>query len=128
MEAALLFARLEDCVDYMDININYIDDITIVELNGVFDSNTAYSVQETILPLADSSSKLLLDMSNVTYMSSAGLRILLLLYRRIGENIGRIIVTGLSESLSEVMAITGFLDFFTVASNRDVGLEKLRGA
>jgi anti-sigma B factor antagonist len=128
MEAALLFAGLEDCVDYMDINIHHIDDITIVELNGVFDSNTAYSVQETILPLADSSSKLLLDMSNVTYMSSAGLRILLLLYRRISENIGRIIVTGLSESLSEVMAITGFLDFFTVATNRDVGLENLRSA
>lgn len=128
MEAALIFAGLEDCVDYMDISINYVDDITVVELNGVFDSNTAYSVQESILPLADSSNKLLLDMTNVTYMSSAGLRILLLLYRRISENIGRIIVTGLSESLSEVMAITGFLDFFTIALSRDLGIESLRRA
>lgn len=128
MEPVVTFAQLEDCVDFMDIHINTIDGVTVIELEGSFDSKAAHDAQEIILPATDSSTKILLDMSKVTYMSSAGLRILLLLYRRISENIGHIIITGLSEELRDVMSITGFLDFFATAANRETAMKNLKSA
>jgi anti-sigma B factor antagonist len=57
-------------------------------------------------------------------MSSAGLRTLLVLQRKAAEktieeqNI-QIILVGLSEEIRDTMAITGFLDFFTVCETID---------
>lgn len=123
-----LFVLSEDCYDRMDININQLDDITIVELEGSFDSNAAYETQDQILSAVGTNNKMLLDMSKVTYMSSAGLRILLLIYRRISSNIGHVVITGLSEELRDIMSITGFLDFFTTYDNRDAGVKSLRSS
>jgi anti-sigma B factor antagonist len=111
-----------NCVELMDVNVEKVGSIIVVEMFGELDSVSAPDVQAEVLPLADDGSKVLLDMSNVTYMSSAGLRILLLLYRRINENVGKIVLIGLNEEVKDVMAITGFLDFFDVAADRHSAL------
>jgi anti-sigma B factor antagonist len=114
-------------VAMIQVNTEKIGNITIVELAGVLDAITAPQVQEAILPLADHGSRIMLDMSHVTYMSSAGLRMLLLLYRRINEDdhTGQIVLSGLNEDLEDVMAITGFLDFFTTVEDREAGMRIL---
>jgi anti-sigma B factor antagonist len=66
----------------MEIVTKTVGEITIVELSGDIDANTAPKVQEQVLPLAESGAKLLLNMTEVPYMSSAGLRSLLALYRQ----------------------------------------------
>ncbi|MDX1993031.1 MAG: STAS domain-containing protein [bacterium] len=109
----------------MDINVEKVGQITVVEMTGQLDSTNASNVQQHILSLAEQNSKILLDLSNVTYMSSAGLRILLLLYRRIRDNIGNVVIAGLSEEVRDVMAITGFLDCFTTFDSRNAGLRAL---
>jgi len=109
----------------MDINVEKIGQITVIEMFGELDSNTAPGIQQQIMPLVEKNSKILLDMSHVTYMSSAGLRTLLLLYRRIRDNIGHIVIAGLSDEVRDVMAITGFLDCFATFENRTAGLKAL---
>lgn len=109
----------------MNINIENINQITIVEMSGELDSNTVPFIQQQVLPLAQKHSKIVLDMSNVTYMSSAGLRMLLLLYRHMRENIGAVVLAGLSEEVKDVMAITGFLDCFTTFESRSAGIKAL---
>ncbi|HEX2621574.1 MAG TPA: STAS domain-containing protein, partial [Phototrophicaceae bacterium] len=69
---------------------------------------------------------ILLDMSHVTYLSSAGLRMLLLLYRRIRENNGKMVLTGLTEEVADIMQITGFLDLFSTFDKRATGLQALQ--
>jgi len=96
----------------MEINIRIVNHVTVVDLGGEIDANTAAVAQETILPLAGSGGKLLLEMTRVTYMSSAGLRLLLSTYRRISGTGGHVVLVGLSDDLRETMSMTGFLDFF----------------
>ena len=48
----------------------------------------------------------------MAYMSSAGLRMLLVIYRTIVGQGGKVVLVGLSEELQDTMALTGFLDFF----------------
>lgn len=100
-------------------------EITIIKLVGEVNYNTAPSVETQILPLARPQAKLLLDMTQVSYMSSAGLRLLLALYRRIGTNDGQIVLVGLSEEIKDAMSVTGFLDFFKSCDTLEAGLAQM---
>ncbi len=62
----------------MKINTQTVKEVTAVEITGDIDANTAPKVTETVLPLVQPGSKILMNMSGVPYMSSAGLRSLLL--------------------------------------------------
>ncbi len=112
----------------MDNNVKTSDEITVIEIVGELDTSTAHNVQNQILPMAERSRKILLDMTEVTYMSSAGLRILLLLYRTIQEKHGEIVIVGLSEEIRDIMSITGFLDFFITFGSREDGIKSLEGS
>lgn len=109
----------------MDINIKKLKDVTVVEMAGDIDANTAPTVQKEVLPLAQPGSKILLDMTKVPYTSSAGLRLLLSLYRQVTGNNGQLVLVGLSEEIQDTMSITGFLDFFTRCDDLDAGLKVL---
>ncbi len=110
----------------MEITIKSLDVGTVVELTGDVDANTAPKVQEKVLPLAGPESKILVDMTNVPYMSSAGLRMLLSLYRQTTAKEGKLVLVGLSEDLRDTMSVTGFLDFFVTRDTLDAGLEALQ--
>jgi anti-sigma B factor antagonist len=110
----------------MDIQVKTIDDVTVVNLTGEINGRNAPDVQEHLLPLALPSCKLLLNMSGVSYMSSAGLRTLLMLYRQIDNQSGCIVLSNLQEMIQDMMSITGFLDFFTSYETEDQGIAYLR--
>ena len=110
----------------MEIKIQTIEDIQVAVLAGEVNSTTAPEVSEEILPLAQPGSKILLDMSGVSYMSSAGLRILLSLYRQTEAKSGKLVLVGLSEDLRDTMTVTGFLDFFTTSDTLEAGLALLK--
>lgn len=111
----------------MDIQFKTIDDITVVTLNGEITGRNAPAVQEKLLPLVVAKCKLLLNMSGVTYMSSAGLRTLLMLYRQIDNQNGCVALSNLQEAIQDMMSVTGFLDFFTAYATEEEGINALRG-
>jgi anti-sigma B factor antagonist len=96
----------------MEVTVAERDGITVVTLNGELNSSTAELVQERLLELTGPGCKIVLDMSGVSYISSVGLRALLLLYRATTRQDGRIVLCGLTEMVYDTMFITGFLDFF----------------
>jgi anti-sigma B factor antagonist len=107
------------------LSVNTLQQVTVIEIAGDVDANTAALVQAKVLPLAQPKAKLLLDMTKVPYMSSAGLRMLLSVYRQVGSKNGQIVLVGLVEEIKDTMSITGFLDFFTTRDTLDSGLEAL---
>ncbi|NCS26016.1 MAG: anti-sigma factor antagonist [Microcystis aeruginosa BS13-02] len=106
----------------MLIEINTQNNVQIVALTGQIDASTAPSITDTILPLIGSNSKILLDMTQVPYMSSAGLRTLLSLYRQITATAGGLVLVGLSEEIQDTMTVTGFLKFFKTSQSVAEGL------
>jgi anti-sigma B factor antagonist len=107
----------------MDVQTINIDDVTVVSVTGELDGKTAPEAQSQILPLAQPGCKLLINMSGVPYMSSAGLRMMLLIYRQISGNDGRAILVGLSEEIKDTMEVTGFLNYFETRDTYETGLE-----
>ena len=102
--------------------------ITVVRLDGEINSGTAEMVQESLLELVEPGGKIALEMSGVTYISSVGLRALLLLYREISHQDGRIVLCGLTEMVYDTMFITGFLEFFETYETCAAGQAALAGA
>jgi anti-anti-sigma factor len=54
--------------------------------------------------------KVVLDMGAVTYITSTGVRTLLTLYHQVKKAGGRVVLCGLSEMVSEVLAVMRFID------------------
>jgi anti-sigma B factor antagonist len=110
----------------MDIQTTATGDATILSVSGEIDGSTAPLLQEQVIAHTQPGSKILLDMTNVPFMSSAGLRVLLLLYRQISGGGGQVVLVGLSESLQDTMTATGFLKYFKTTDDINAGLEALR--
>jgi anti-sigma B factor antagonist len=109
----------------MEINVKAIGQVMVLEVAGDIDSSTAPPAQERMLPLVQLGSRIVLDMSGVGYMSSAGLRMLLSMYRQASRQNGSMVLVGLPEEIKDTMSITGFLNFFTIRDTVDEGLKVL---
>jgi anti-sigma B factor antagonist len=103
----------------MNVQMRQEDGIDIVELQGSLDGKTAPDVREQLRPVLARAQRLILDMSRVDYLSSAGLRLLLLAYREITAAHGKVVLFGVSPEIQTVMSHTGFLSFFTLANSRE---------
>ena len=110
----------------MQVDVKTQGDIAIATLAGEIDGKTAPEVQDRLLPVIADHSKLVIDMSQVTFLSSAGLRTLLLLYRQASTHNGKVALAGLQESIQDVMSITGFLNYFKVTKSVDEALKAVQ--
>ena len=109
----------------MEIRQEAVGNATVFTIEGDIDGNTAPDAQAQIIPLASPDAKIAVDMSGVAYMSSAGLRMLLVIYRTIMGQGGKVVLVGLSEELQDTMTLTGFMDFFDNYDNLDEGVAAL---
>ncbi|WP_428263920.1 STAS domain-containing protein [Haliangium sp.] len=112
----------------MDIDIRTDQDITVIELAGDLDTNTSREVQAQILPLVSAHGKMIVDLTGVSYMSSAGLRVLLSLYRHTSNQDGILVLVGVAEEIRDTMEITGFWDFFQTCASLDDAMSRLRAS
>ncbi len=108
----------------MELHIKTVDHIHVVEIRGEIDGKTAPEIQQTLQAELDDLAHIVFDMSQVEYMSSAGLRMLLSMYRQVKEQQGHIVLTGLSEDIREIMSITGFLNHFTIRETLEDGMKE----
>jgi anti-sigma B factor antagonist len=109
----------------IEIIVETLQKVNVVRAVGEIDAASAAAVQQKILPLSVPGCQVILDFSKVAYMSSAGLRMLLSVYRQISGNQGRIVLVGLSDELKDTMSMTGFLGYFTVQDTLETGLQEL---
>ena len=109
----------------MEISTSSLDGTTIISVDGEIDANTAPEAQDKILPLATPGCRLVLNLTNVPYMSSAGLRILLATYRQISSGGGKVVLVGVAEEIKDTMSVTGFIRFFKVCDTIQEGVEAL---
>jgi anti-sigma B factor antagonist len=110
----------------MEITLNTIDQVQVAKISGDIDASTAPSVTEAVLPLVQPESRIVLDMTEVPYMSSAGLRTLLSMYRQVTAKNGKLILVGLSEEIQDTMTVTGFLNFFKTSDTVEEALKALQ--
>ncbi len=89
--------------------------VITVELIGRLDTAAAQEVSDKILPLQDKADKtIVLDCSQLNYISSSGLRIFLALRKASAVKGGKVIVKSINDDIRTVFMMTGFLNLFEI--------------
>lgn len=105
----------------MEVNISKQGEVAIVQLNGRLDANTSGEVETQLIPVFDSGEKkIIIDFSRLDYISSAGLRVLLLAAKKSKALNSELKLSGLKPHVIEVFDIAGFSAIFSIyGTNED---------
>ncbi len=99
----------------MDISTEQIDTTTVVRLSGNLDTNTSGPAHEKLEALIEQGNMhLLVNLRQVAFVSSAGLRILLATAKRLNGTEGSLKISNLNETVNEVFEISGFNSILNV--------------
>ena len=83
-------------------------------LEGRLDTTTAPQLQAELIPEFDNARNIVLNFSKLDYVSSAGLRVLLVGEKTAKAKGGRMIITNVSEEIQEVFDMTGFAEILHI--------------
>ncbi|MEO5903257.1 MAG: STAS domain-containing protein [Gemmatimonadaceae bacterium] len=92
----------------MQISTRTNNDIHIVAIAGSLDSTTSPEAQKALAAVLTNAKKVALDFSDLDYISSAGLRVLLGAAKQLRASGGTLGMFGLNQSVREVFEISGF--------------------
>lgn len=99
------------------------DDVCILALSGRLDTETAADVELALQDLlAAGEKRFLVDLSGIGYVSSAGLRVLLALAKKLGGAKDSLRLCGLNASVKQVFDVAGFSKLFAILPDRDAAL------
>ena len=82
-------------------------------VSGRLDTQTAPELEAELDSILPALKELTFDMTNLEYVSSAGLRVILKAQKAMNAQ-GSMKLTGVNDSIMEVFDITGFLDILTI--------------
>jgi anti-anti-sigma factor len=104
----------------MDIKEEKRGKVKIVGLRGRLDANSSQGVENQLLALMNQGEdRLVLDFSELTYMSSLGLRVLMVVAKNIKQVNGKLALSGLNDHIYEIFKIARFTNIFSIYPNRD---------
>jgi len=99
----------------MDIKITQEENKTIVVLNGRIDTTNADQFQQDVAPLMEGENPNIdIDCTDMSYTSSQGLRIFLMLQKSVRARGGKMVMRNMNPQVKEVFDITGFSNIITI--------------
>lgn len=102
-------------------------EIVVLKLKGSFDSSAASGAEAGFAAaLGGDVPHLAIDFTELDYISSAGLRVLLILARKVQEMRGKVALFGLLENVREVFAVSGFDRIFAIVGDRAAAVATVR--
>ena len=91
----------------MTINVERDFELVTLGIAGRLDTTTAPNLESVVAELSEDVKELVFDMSELEYISSAGIRVLLGAYKKMHLNNGMMRIEKPNETVSEVFEMTG---------------------
>ena len=108
----------------MDLSIEELGEVKAVRITGKLDTQTSPAAQDKLLALIDGgAAKILIDLEELDYISSWGLRILLVAVKRLDASGGQLRVCNPNKTVQEIFEISGFVEILSVYANKTEALE-----
>ena len=110
----------------MDINEDRKADAVVLALSGKLDATTAKAFENKIFSVIDSGAqRLVIDLSQLDYVSSSGLRVFLLAAKRLQPTNGKVSLCGLQDHIRQVFDLAGFSSILSIYGSRDEAIKGL---
>ncbi len=108
----------------MDFTVDQFGDVRTVRIAGNLDTQTAPVAQEQLIQLIDNgATKILIDFEDLNYISSTGLRMLLVALNRLEGTSGQLRICNPNTMVREVFETSGFLEIFSVYKSQAEALD-----
>jgi len=108
----------------MNITTTANGEVKVIALNGNFDTNTSPDAEAHLNALInEGTTKIIVDLKDINYISSAGLRVLLVTTKLLKSKGGECRICNLNEMVQEVFDISGFNMIFGVFQSEDDALK-----
>ena len=101
----------------MRLEVDEENDKSIIHVNGRIDATTAPQLENQLNTLLDGNQiRLIVDFNNVDYLSSAGMRVLLAMTKRVQTlQGGMIVLHSLHDDVMEIIRMAGFEQILKIA-------------
>jgi anti-sigma B factor antagonist len=110
----------------MEISERRTADIVTLSLSGKLDTTSAKAFEEKVLGRIESGERrIVIDLAQLDYVSSAGLRVLLLASKRLSSANGKIALCSLKDQVKEVFDIAGFSSIFSIYGSHDEAIKNI---
>jgi len=102
------------------------DNFIILELEGRLDTNTASALEEKLMGLINNDeNKIIIDLAQLDFISSSGLRVLLMAGKKIKTVNGKLGLCALQDHVKEVFDVAGFTMLFAIFLSQDEAVKSL---
>jgi len=110
----------------MEIKTYNQDDILVISIDGNLDGSTAEYAQNVLQEKVTANCLFVIDMAKCPYVSSAGLRVLLITAKQLKKSGGDGVFIGLTDDVKDVMEMTGFSNIFNSYNDLNEAIDALR--
>jgi len=111
----------------MDIIETIEKDVTIVSLNGRLDTLSSTPLEEKLLKIiVDNGNNIIIDFSQLDFISSSGLRVLLTAGKKLKSSAGKLVLCSLKDHVKEVFEVAGFSMLFQMFSSQEESIQELK--
>lgn len=108
----------------MSIAFEQVDSTVVASVQGRLDSSNSAAVEAELMGRLGEGD-FVLDFTHLEYISSAGLRVVLVIAKRLKQAGRKFVLAGLQPHIKDVFEISGFLGILDVASSRSEALSRL---
>lgn len=108
----------------MQVDVRNDSGIVLIEPAGDIDGKTAPDFQDQVLAGMQPGGRMVLSLARVPFMSSAGLRSILLIYREAKSKSTKVVLAEVNKDIRNSMSATGFLPFFELSDSVSDGMRK----
>lgn len=104
----------------MEVDIvNKDNDLTVISIKGRLDANTAPELHKKVTEIVNQGEyRLIMKFTELAYISSAGLRILIITAKMLNAKQGKLVLCELQDNIYEVLKIAGFTNIFNIQDNQ----------
>jgi len=107
----------------MEVKEEQVGGVTVLQVKGRLDSATSPMLGERLTAVLEAAkARVLVDFSQLEYISSAGFRILLQAAKRAEQNTAKLVLCGVSGKVRQLFDLGGFLDLFSITATREEGV------
>lgn len=89
------------------------DDVNVLSLSGRLDVKAARDAEEAFAKACDEVPNIVLDLTDLDYIASAGLRTIKRLRGAVNDNGGTLVLRGVQDEIMEIFEMTGFAAMLT---------------
>lgn len=98
----------------MEIQCTNNGDTTVLTITGRLDAKTATELENAVTALTDPFTKLVLDCAELVYLSSAGLRVIQTIRKKLAEKQAQLVLRQVRPVVMEILNVTGFSSILTI--------------